>query len=421
MNLLVLTPRFPYPPVRGDCIRAWGEIEHLSKRHNIWLACVDRAKPWPANHTHVRKHCRAVAVAVRSHALSLLHGGAALTCGSSLTKGYFRDARLVRTVREWAGRLRFDAVLTFSSAMAPYAELVPAPRRVLDMNDVDSAKWRVYAGRSLPPLSWLYALESRRLAAAELRWSRAHDRVLLVNERERKKLTALDATIRSEVVRTGVDLNRYEGIWGSKRPDRRTAQPIVGMLGSMSYSPNVRAVNWFGRQVWPLIRRALPAAQWVVVGSRPTRSVRAWRRLHGVTVTGFVQDVRPHLTAMRVFVNAVRDEIGVQTKLIEAMAAGKAAVVAPESAAGIDYTGEPPFLIAATPGEFADAVLRVLRDAALAERLGMRARQVAQENYRVQDQVRRIEQWLQADSDDVAPRAHNGQPAAAPPAEPVNA
>ena len=45
MRLLVLTHRFPYPPTRGDCIRVWGEVEYLSRRHEVWLACVDRQAP----------------------------------------------------------------------------------------------------------------------------------------------------------------------------------------------------------------------------------------------------------------------------------------------------------------------------------------------------------------------------------------
>jgi sugar transferase (PEP-CTERM/EpsH1 system associated) len=422
MNPLMLTHRFPYPPDRGDRVRAWGELEHLSARHSVWLACVEREAPRAAHLAHVRHRCRDVAVFVRSAPACLLRGGFSLLGGHSLTEGYFSNQRLVRRLRDWSASTRFDAVLTFSSAMAPYAARVAAPRRVLDMNDADSFKWHVYAQQGQPPLSWLYGLEARRLARAEARWARGQDVSLLVNARERRRLEERMGSSRSAVVRTGVDVSRYAPVPidscsvddGPPIPP----EPVVGMLGSMSYAPNVRAVNWFGRHVWPEIKRSRPGARWLVVGSRPTRSVRRWHEPPAVTVTGFVPDVRPYLQAIRVFVDPVDEEIGVQTKLIEAMAAGKPAVVSPEAAAGIDYGNEPPFLLAATPEQYTRCVLRLLADDRLARRLAARARAVVEANYRVDDQVRLIEQWLQGDGAADQPA---GEPGAANACEMVTA
>jgi len=429
MKLLMLTHRFPCPPDRGDRIRAWGELECLSSRHDVWLACVDRAVPEPAHLERVRRRCRDVAVFVRSPAVCLLRGGLSLLGGGSLTEGYFADRGLARLLRSWAEEIPFGAVLTFSSAMAPYAELVGAARRVLDMNDVDSFKWQSYAGRAMPPLSWLYALEARRLAAAEVRWAGAQDVTLLVNERERRKLADLLDGSRSAVARTGVDLSRYAQVGVGPEGISVPAEPIVGTLGSMSYAPNARAVDWFARQVWPVVKRSRPQARWLVVGSRPRRSVRRWHQPPDVTVTGFVPDVRPYLRRMRVFVVPVTGEIGVQTKLIEAMAAGKAAVVTPDAAAGIDYGNEPPFLLAETPEQYAQCVLRLLSDDRLAGKLGARARAVVEANYRVEEQVRLIERWLQADGAAGQPATEpqptaggqSGEPRSARPCEVVSA
>jgi len=317
--------------------------------------------------------------------------------GRSLTEGYFSDARLARTLRRWSETVRFDAVLTFSSCAAPYAECVDAARRVLDMNDVDSFKWKTYAERALPPLSWLYALEGRRLAAAEAQWSAASDAVLLVNDRERRKAESWAGWSPLAVARTGVDLARYAALGMSGATGTLSAEPIVGMLGSMSYAPNERAVNGFGRRVWPEVKRLLPGARWLIVGSRPGRRVRRWHNPPDVAVTGYVEDVRPYLRAMRVFAAAVDGAIGVQTKLIEAMATGRPAVVTPAAAAGLDYGPEPPFLVAETPEQYAQCVLRLLRDDRLAERLAQRARRVVEANYRVEEQVLVVERWLEGD------------------------
>ncbi len=404
MKLLMLIHRFPYPPVRGDCIRSWGELEFLARRHEVWLACVDRVAPRPEHLDHVRTLCRDVAVVVRSAAASAAHGLFSLVAGRSLTAGYFSDERLVWIVRDWSHHVHFDAVLTFSPAMAPYATIVPARRRVLDMNDLESDRWRSFARRSLPPLRWLYALEAQRLPRFEAAWIRAHDVTLVVNRREQRKLPPALAP-RCVVVHTGVDLSRYASEAPTDEPvhaqaDLCVAQPVVSMLGSMSYPPNVRAVNWFGRHVWPRIKRTVPEACWLIVGRDPVRSVRRWGRKPGVTVTGFVEDVQSYLRATRVFVCPAREQIGVQTKLIEALAAGRAAVVTPHAAGGIEYDDPPPFLVAGSPDEFATAVVRLLRDDAVVRVLGARARAVACANYAAADQYGRVERWLSGDVPD---------------------
>jgi glycosyltransferase involved in cell wall biosynthesis len=221
---------------------------------------------------------------------------------------------------------------------------------------------------------------------------RAHDVTLVVNDRERNKLP-LDLVGRSAVVRTGVDLSGYQASEGATVATL-PAEPVVGMLGSMSYAPNVRAVRWFGRHVWPLVQRSVPEARWLIVGRDPVRSVRRQARRAGVTVTGFVDDVRAYLAAMRVYVCPIREPIGVQTKLIEALAAARPAVVTPQAAGGIEYDDPPPFLVAGSPREFADAVVRLLRDVSAAAALGGRARAMACAKYAAEEQWRQVENWL---------------------------
>jgi len=397
MKILMLTPRFPYPPNRGDTVRSWSQLEYLAARHNVWLACVDERAPRPEHLDRVQSICRDVAVATSPKLRSLARGGLSLVAGHSLTEGYYHSTTLGGTVRAWASAVHFDAVLTYSSAMAPLAELVDA-RRVLDLNDVDSHKWQTYASRGRAPMKWLYACEARRTRALERHIVQTNDVTLVVNERERRKLLDLMTPRASDVIRTAVDLEPP-----SDSQADATQPPAVGMVGSMFYPPNVRAAEWFGRNVWPRLHAMVPEAQWWIIGNRPTRQVRRWGRRPNVTVTGFVPSIEPYFDAMRVFVNAVHGNLGVQTKLLMAMAAGKPAVVTPDSAAGIDYEGEPPFLVAESPVEFADAVERLLYDDALARSLGTRAREVIRDYYQPADQWHRIEQWLMGTPPNGAP------------------
>ncbi|MEW6249698.1 MAG: glycosyltransferase [Planctomycetota bacterium] len=385
----MLTHRFPYPPVQGDCIRAWNEIEYLARRHEVWLACLDRAAPRAEHLAHVQARCREVAVITARATWCLLRGAVSLLRGRSLSEGYFYDRPFAALLREWHAAVEFDALLAFSPVMAMYSGLVPAQRRVLDMNDVESIKWRKYARWSTPPLRWFYALESRRMARAEASWVRSHQVSLLVNACEQAKLP-YELRPRAAVLRTGVELTRYLSVDVTRVPHALR----VAFIGSLAYPPNVRAVLWFARHVWPRVQAAIPDARWLIAGNRPARCIRRLSRQPGIRVIGPVPDVRPLLQAARVFVCPVREQIGVQTKLIEAMAAGRAAVVSPQAAAGLEYDDPPPFLIAAAPTEYAAAVVRVLRDETLARALATRARALARAKYAVADQMHALERWL---------------------------
>jgi len=391
----MLTPRFPYPPERGDTLRSWGVLCALAARNEVWLAALDRRRPTAEHVAKVRALCRDVAVFTRWEGSALLRGGLALLTGHSLTSGYHGDPRLLATIRRWQDTVGFDVLWTYSSALAPAAATlagIAGLRRVLDLGDVDSAKWEAYAQRGLPPLRWLYHLEARRVARLEAEAVAAADICLLVNRRECDKLRRRLPDAPTGVLPTAIDVQQFAAPPGAElAPPRR---PIVGMVGSMFYPPNVRAVNWFGRWVWPLVRRELPDAQWWIVGNRPVRAVRRWARQPGVLVTGYVSDVRPYLAQMRVFVNAVEGDIGVQSKLVVALASGRAAVVTPDVAAGIDYDDPPPFLIARSAPAFAEAVIRLLRDEPLARSLSGRARAAALARYGLAGQIELVERWL---------------------------
>lgn len=386
MRVLMVTPRFPHPPDRGDTLRSWNMLRALAQDHEVWLASVDRDPPAAESVDAVKQVTQAHAVFVRPARIALGSGLAHAMRGAAFTAGYFRDERLNATVARWQSEVSFDAVFVYSSSIAAALPALDAPRRLLDLGDVDSAKWQSYARRSLPPLRWLYQAEGRRVATLESQLCRTYDTVLVVNERERQKLRRRcgDAAVR--VIPTTVDLSEYSTSDASALP----RDPIVTFVGSMFYPPNVRGVLWLAQYVWPLIRQRRPDARLLIVGARPTAAVRRLAALPGVAVTGWVDDVRPYLRATRVFISPVDGDIGVQSKLITAMGAGRAAVVTPDAAAGIVHDDPPPFIVAGSPRGFADGVVRLLRDDALARALAARARHVAEAHYGIDAVARRL-------------------------------
>jgi glycosyltransferase involved in cell wall biosynthesis len=129
----------------------------------------------------------------------------------------------------------------------------------------------------------------------------------------------------------------------------------------MNYAPNVDAALWLARSIWPLVRARRPDVCLDIVGASPTAAVRALQDPEsGVRVTGSVPDVKPYLWAASVSVAPLRVARGVQTKVLEASAAGLPCVVTPEVSAGLPASLRPLCPVAASPAEFAEAVIDLL-------------------------------------------------------------
>jgi glycosyltransferase involved in cell wall biosynthesis len=135
----------------------------------------------------------------------------------------------------------------------------------------------------------------------------------------------------------------------------------VVFTGVMDYVPNIDAVTWMARQVWPLVRAARPDAQFQIVGARPTAAVRRLAG-QGVVVTGTVSDTRPHLWNAAVGIAPLLMARGIQNKVLEAVAAGLPVVTTPVVADGLPGEVMPAVDVAAHPQAFADAVLARLAD-----------------------------------------------------------
>lgn len=170
-------------------------------------------------------------------------------------------------------------------------------------------------------------------------------------------------------------------------PDRFPAAPLpdndeIVFTGTLDFLPNVDAVTWFGSQVLPIVRAAVPGARLVVVGRRPVPEVRRLADSGGVTLHTDVPSVAPYLQAARVAVVPVRIGTGSRVKALEAMAAGRPVAGTSIGLEGIDVRGGRDALVADSPVALAEAVVRLLTDRDLAAGVAGAGRQLVERRYR---------------------------------------
>jgi sugar transferase (PEP-CTERM/EpsH1 system associated) len=376
-NLLYLVHRLPYPPDKGDRIRSFHVLRHLARHALVHLACLADEPVSPKAAAALEGYCARMAIVPLGSWQSKFRALASLARGRTATQGAFHSPALAATLRAWAGQTSFDAVLASASSMVPYLQMeelrsIPA---VVDLVDVDSQKWLDYAAASWGPRRWLYRTEGRRLRQLERTlpsWARA---VTLVSEAEADLYREFCAAGSVHAVANGVDLDYFQPVSGP-------VEPSCVFTGALDYRPNIDGLCWFCREVWPEIYSRRPDTKFYLVGRKPVRAIRRLAAQAGVVLIGQVPDVRPYLASAAVAVIPLRIARGLQNKILEALAMGKATVASPGCLAALTVEPGVHLLSAAAPREWTDAILRLLDDRNLREGLGASGRRYVEHNHR---------------------------------------
>lgn len=395
-GLLYLTHRIPYPPNKGDKIRSFHLLQHLSKRYRVYLGTfIDNEEDWQYE-GKVRNYCEDVCI-VRLDPLSAkIRSLFALFGNDPLTLAYYRNARLTQWVKAVFSNEHIQDAVVFSSAMAQYVECLSDCRRIIDFVDVDSDKWRQYALSKSWPLNRIYHRESRCLLDYERKIAEKFSYSTFVSEREAELFQQLapDVADKTTFFNNGVDTEFFS-------PQRSYLNPypiekkVLVFTGAMDYWANIDAVIWFANSVFPMVHAKRPDIDFYIVGTKPAKQVQILADLPGIHVTGAVDDIRPYLMHAAVAVAPLRIARGIQNKVLEAMAMQKPVVVSTQAVEGICAISGKELIVAGDAGDFAEQIL-LLMDSGEQSIIGRLARERVLRDYTWSANLSRIDTLLAA-------------------------
>jgi glycosyltransferase involved in cell wall biosynthesis len=252
-----------------------------------------------------------------------------------------------------------DVILGFCSGIARLAltESLQTIPLVLDMVDVDSAKWLALSRSTRSPLAWVYGREARCLGRFESEIV-AHARAtLVVNERERRTLVEASPGADVRTVPNGIDLDQFR----RREASPPSADARVVFCGVMNYQPNEEAAIHLIQAIWPKVRALRPDARLTIVGAHPTaRLSQTASSDTTVHVTGAVPDVRPYLWNAAVSAAPLTTARGVQNKVLEALAADLPVVITRAVAEGLPAAAMPGCIVADDDTAAAKGILSLL-------------------------------------------------------------
>lgn len=386
-EILFLAHRVPFPPDRGDRIRSHHLLKALARIAPVHVGCFaegDRASNRARNRASDQIGESAIAEVAASHCIVprgkplALAGIEAVLAGKPVSLTAFRSRKLERWVGDTIALHDISAIVVFSGQMGQYVPADFTGRVVIDLCDVDSAKFASYAADG--ERVWLNTREARLLATEEQRLGHRADAALLISEAEAalyRSCLVDPAGVNIQVIGNGIDAAYFD-------PAGAVPHPIIAGLpgphftftGQMDYRPNEQAALWVVEVLMPRLRAHFPTAMFHVVGRNPTGKLMAYHGTPGVQVWGEVADVRPFIAAADAVLAPLQIARGVQNKVLEAMAMARPVVLTPDAATGIAAQDGAHWLIAPPDPKAMTARIAALmadRDAATA--LGSAARQ----------------------------------------------
>jgi sugar transferase (PEP-CTERM/EpsH1 system associated) len=391
MRILCLTSRLPYPPNRGDRLRAFHFIERLSQEHELSLLSFIADEAEREHLLPLESLCTDVRVVPMSPRRSATSVAFNIWRREPLQALYYRHRAMSTLVDELATTGGFHAAYVHLFRMAPYVASHPQLYRIVDLTDIISNEIDLSLPyRGLVPRT-IYQMEKPRIVRYEKWVARTFEETWLISEADRKALASACPQANVRVVPNGVELEHF---FCTGQPCEPNSLVFVGHLRVFH---NIDAAIHLVRDVLPLVRREIPNCTLQIVGAYPDPQVRRLGDDPAVTVTGFVPNLNEHLNRSAVFVAPLRFAAGVQNKVLEAMAAERPVVTTSLVNGGLGGRPDHEIFVADDAETMARQIITLLRDEQLREQIGKAARQFVQQRYRwdrVVERMRVIESRL---------------------------
>jgi polysaccharide biosynthesis protein PslH len=326
MEIIYVAHCVPWPPDKGDRIRAFHSISRLAEYYNVHVACLARNGREASACSDLKDRLASIRIETLNIPRAVSRGFLGFARGGSFTRSFHASPALQAHVQTLLATRPIRAVVLMSASVVAYAPSgVPF---LADWGDVDSEKRFQYARLRFP--GFVQRLEAERMRMDERNAALQARRTFLTTRNELELFAAIAPGARTAVSGNGIDGEFFDPGLSSPVPAGLAGRRYLVFVGMLNYFPNVDGVLRFATRVFPMLRERDPALELLLVGRRPTRDVLRLGRQAGVTVVGAVDDVRPYLRHALAAIAPLRIARGIQNKVLEALAMGKWVLASPE-------------------------------------------------------------------------------------------
>jgi sugar transferase (PEP-CTERM/EpsH1 system associated) len=358
-------------------VRPYNFLRVLAARgHEITLVALQPPGESDESLPQLRQWCKAVHIIPHSRSQILRNGVQGLFSSLPLQAAYSQSPQFRRFMGDLLARETFDAAHVEHLRGAVLAGALGKLPVVYDSVDSIALLFeKVLKNAPTPKSRLMAALDLERTRRFEGRLTQRFPAVIVTSAADRQALIDLgSAPERITVVPNGVDLDYFQPTKAQRDPLR------LVFTGKMSYHANVAAAQDLAEKIMPLVWQQQPGAHLQIVGKDPTPVIRLLGEHSNISVTGFVPDMRPYLAEAAVAVSTVRYGVGIQNKVLEAMAMATPVVCSPQACSALSTQPGRDLLVGETPEAIAQHILDLLSEPDKRAALGAAGRQYVEQH-----------------------------------------
>ena len=389
MRIAFVTSRFPFPVEKGDKLRAFHQIRLLSRHHEVHLVAISHHKISEKHLEAMAPYCATVKVFYINRWLLPFQLIIGWLGGLPLQVSYFLDRTIKRQVQYHIISLNPDQVICQLIRASTYVRALPF-KKTLDYMDVFSVGMQQLA-KKYGVFGFPFKWEAKRLAAYERTIYKDFDKHTIISHQDRERLKLVSSE-QVAVIPNGVD--------NSFLHHRKNPHPAYDLVfvGNLGYGPNKAAVEILVNEVLPLLQKKGLQLKVLIAGARPAARVRRLRSKKNVTVLGWVEDIREAYGDGRIFVAPMFSGLGLQNKILEAMAMGLPCVTTTMVNNAIGAEDGREILIANTITDVAKCIERLHQDKALYDSISAAGKEKVMSDYGWETQVDKLEEFIQTEN-----------------------
>lgn len=274
---------------------------------------------------------------------------------------------LIDALARTAEECQAEAVVVVGLDVLPYLGAIHGPLRIWYAAD-EWAWHHLSQMRLTAPSTWGEARTALVKGLYERAFRNLVDRTWVVSTRDQRAMRWLGRMRHVDVVANGVDTAHYAPRDVGQNPHSCT------FWGRLDFGPNLQALEWFCRHVWPSLRRKVPDAKFTIYGFQATQRARRLADLEGVELCADLPDLRDEISRHQVVVLPFTSGGGIKNKLLEAASLGRAIVCSKRASNGLRGAADLPLVVARSGAEWVEAIVALWADAGRRKELGASAR-----------------------------------------------
>jgi len=385
VKILEITTRLPYPPTDGGKLVTFSIVKYLALRgHDITLICFgDKVKKVP----ELEKYCKLITIRknIKTNVMSLLFN---LFLDIPYGPSKYHSRIIGEKINNEIKRNIYDIIQLDHLHTAYYGPFIKKKYNlpvILQEHNIENMIMKRYYENQKNIFVKSYAyLQYKKLYKYESKICEIFNRCFMITKIDEKIIKDMNSNIKTSVVPAGVDTSYFYPI------KLRKEEFSLVSVASMNWLPNIEAINWFCKEVLPLVKKKIPKIKLYIVGKEPPNSIRNLAN-HNVFITGFVKDVREYIAKGQIFIVPLKTGSGMRIKILNSLAMGKAIVSTSVGCEGIEVTDGENIFIADSKEEFTEKILCLLNNESKRKRLGENGLKLVKKKYRWEKIVENIE------------------------------